>query len=682
MGEDATPQSPKATVVEQVQVPKPRAGAKQSSPSQKPDTIKVPNTERRSAKDIIPPDDDPQSELNVLRREVRKLQAEVRDAAMQVAAQQDEILSLRESLSAAETEAEDALLRESNLRVQLQSQRLHRERIEGTMAAAEALVSSLRDMITEKSFTPGPSFDEVPQGPSPSAENDLDMILSRISDGDDLKQPPDLSQNQSTGPQAQEPEIDLKVISIDMSDMHPLSEATNEIGDTVRATSSESPVGGQLTATRPTSLQEAPRNVPGSSPQAFLPTPSHRQQRRSMPVVPSDSISVAAATHTTSNLLLSAFGQTSNVTGQSPAIHSSGVEGEDRLPPEVALLAKGDDIGPPVLTPQSLPSTECTRACSTHSGEIYALESSLDGNWIASGGDDRVVNIYNSSGVTCASIAESPRSITALAFNYSAEQSNAEFTLIYAGSSDGSIRSLKKHPRRRGKWTSGAVLSVHTQAVRRMIFASSLNQILSCSTDRTIRVSDIENAKRPFAASASSAVFDIDLFDSRSGLIASGHKDGCIRLWSLKDQNTCIGGSKLHTKGITSVGCLADGHGVVSLGRDNVIRLCDTRMYTVGAVREMDGVIETVSDWHRLSVNGQHVSCGMGRQGDVGFWNVESGKLVRRIKSQAPTSDTDVIDMVARKLRNPGAVVVPHWTSLGEFVCAHRMRQVSFWSAL
>ncbi|KAI0565865.1 Autophagy-related protein 16-1 [Gracilaria domingensis] len=681
MGEDGTSQSPKRPVAEPTPVSKPQATAKQSSSSQKSNTTKTSSARPPSAsRRTIPPEDDPRSELNVLRREVRKLQAEVRDAAMQVAAQQDEIVSLREALSAAEAEAEDALSRESNLRVQLQAQRLHRQRIEGTMAAAEALVASLRDMITEQTFTQGPSFDDAPKGPASSSENDLDLILSRISDGADLKQTSDVSQLQSNVLSAENSGVDPEVISIDMNDLQPLSQTANEIGDTAPTTSSGIPLIATSLTNRPASFQEAPTNTEMNSQPSLVPTPGRHPQRHSMPVVPTDSVSPTPS-HATSNLLLSAFGQATNAPRQASTIRSSGVHAADNLPPEVAPLAKGEDAMFRVHSPQSLPNTGCSRACSAHSGEIYAIASTLDGNWIASGGDDRVVNIYNSLGTSCASISESPRSITALQFHHSVEQNNAEFNVIFSGSSDGSIRSLKKHPRRRGKWTLGAVFPVHTQAVRRMIFTNSSSQVLSCSSDRTIKVSDIENAKRPFAATATSAVLDIDMFESRNGLVVSGHKDGCVRMWSLKDQSTCIGGSKLHTKGIVSVACLADGHGVVSLGRDNIIRLSDTRMNTVGAVREMDGMIDTVSDWHRLSVSGQHVSCGMGRQGDVGFWNADSGKLMRRITSQASASDADVIDMVTRKLRNPGSVVVPHWTPAGQFVCAHRMRQVSFWGA-
>ncbi|PXF42554.1 Protein tipD [Gracilariopsis chorda] len=678
MGEEVTTkaQSTRVSVVEPSPVSKPRNISIQPSSSQ---TVASKSRKPRrpsSAKNTVPPEEDPQSELNLLRREVRQLQAAVRDAAMQVAAQQDEIISLRDALSAAEAEAEEAISRETSMRAQLQAQRLHRQRIEGTMAAAETLVASLRDMISEQSSVQDPAtLGDIPEAPAPSTQDDLDLLLSRISDGNNL-QPSGLSQSQTTEPDEMAPLLDL-------NNTTPLSESDDDVtGDTTSPRSSANQVGRASDTARPASLQEVQTSSPRPG-QPLLTEPSTLLQRRSMPVVPSDSVSGVPPPVVTSNLLFSAFGQPVNTTtGDAPIIHGSNMQDATSLPSEIASLAKGEDmvLRSAVPATPSLPTTVPSSAISAHSGEVYALASNVDGSWIASGGDDKTVHVYNSNGTLCGSISESSRSITALAFHPSIDQPNSDFSIIYAGSSDGSVRSLRKHPRRKGKWTLGSVLPVHTQAVRRMIFIGTSKSVLTCSTDRTIKLSEIENAKRPFAVTATSAVLDIGAFGTPgNGLIASGHKDGCVRLWSLKDDDACIGGSKLHTKGISSIACLDDGHSVVSLGRDNMIRVSDTRMTGVSAVREMDCLVETVSDWHRLAGNGRHVACGTGTQGDVGFWNVDSGKLVRRVKSHSPGLDTDVLGMVARKLRNPGSVVVPHWTSMGQFVCAHRMRQVSFW---
>lgn len=686
MGEEVTAkaQSTRVSVVEPPPVSKPPSIPRQPSSSQ---TVASKSRKPRrpsSAKNTVPPQEDPHSELNLLRREVRQLQAAVRDAAMQVAAQQDEIVSLRDALSAAEAEAEDAIARETAMRAQLQAQRLHRQRIEGTMAAAEALVASLRDMISEQSPIQVPTpLGEIPEGPAPSTQDDLDLLLSRISDGNDLN-PSGLSQSQQmTRSQDTEPDPMAPLLGFNNATL--LSESgDDETGDTSSPRSSANPVSSRESdTTRPASYQEL-QTVSQRTDQPLFTEPSGLLQHRSMPVVPSDSASGAPPPLVTSNLLFSAFGKpVTTVSGDAPIIHGSIMPDSNSLPSEVASLAKGEDImlrSAVPVTP-TLPTTVPSSATSAHSGEVYTLASNVDGSWIASGGDDKTIHVYNSNGTLSGSISESSRAITALAFHPSIDQPNSEFSVIYAGSSDGSVRSLRKHPRRKGKWTLSSVLPVHTQAVRRMIFFGASKSVLTCSTDRTIKLSEIENAKRQFAVTATSAVLDIGTFETGNGLVVSGHKDGCVRLWSLKDDDACIGGSKLHTKGISSIACLDDGHSVVSLGRDNMIRLSDARMTGVSAVREMDCLVETVSDWHRLAGYGRHVACGVGMQGEVGFWNVDSGKLVRRVKSHSPGLDTDVLDMVARKLRNPGSVVVPHWTSMGQFVCAHRMRQVSFWGS-
>lgn len=633
---------------------------------------------------VVPLDDDPQSELNVLRRELRRLQASVRDAGLQIASHQDEIIELRKSLTAAEVEVEEGLVRESNLRMQLELQSLKRQQVESTMAAAEALVSSLREMITESERNEADSSgivdSQLPE-PYPRSQFDLrketgkiggsklDQVLKSIADESTRQLQPaeDLSDDLSAT-LTNECEVQVAQIAFDNLEQKQ-SESTGNTEPVPKRSSDES----KQTASHTGDDLSRPRSYP------LVSSAAHRQP------VPRATPSVAPQTNTrqTSNLLLSAFRSgPAAIDHQAQAIHSSSIQSGVPLPTEVAAVAKSEGVPSHVM----LPSNIALALNDAHSGEVFALASSSDCEWTVSGGDDKIVKVYDRSGTPYAAITENTRAVTALGIQPEPSPQNSDGVVIYCGGSDGAVRAFRRNARRKTRWSLEAVLPVHSQAVRRILvtdkqgMSGSSNLILTCSTDRTIRLCDVEHSRKPFSVTSPSAVLDVASFGTRAGgLIVSGHKDGALRLWSSRDGNAMVGGAKVHTKGVTSVSCLDDGQSLVSLGRDNVIRLSDIRM-NIAIVREMEGMVHTVSDWHRAAAYGRHVACGSGKQGNLGIWNVDTGKLVRRVSSQVLDPDADVLDMVARKLRNPGCVVMPLWTANGQFICAHRTRQVSFWN--
>lgn len=645
--------------------------------------------EHKSKRPQVAAEEDPSSELNILRREVRQLQAAVRDAALQIASQQDELISLRQALATAETEVDEGISREGHLRMQLELQKLKKERVESIMSAAEGLVVALRDMALESPETgptrpePLDSVDSEYVGRYDGAHlrqnsHDLDVVLSRISDNVDS--PSSRSDALPTPAMAIPVDPASESPTFSSSPLKDLGEHES-IGDTTPPTDQPRGVSRECH----TGELDIDRSVKSSKE---VPISALRlAQRHSMPQIPSRVAPQGSVTRPASTLLRSAFGKGSATNAnQASAIRSSNAQAGEPLPSVVESLANHDDL---IRRPgaSSLPGRIHSAVSDSHSGEVYCVTSSVDGAWVASGGDDKLVKVYSGSGAPSATISETSRAVTALAFHPDLGPQGSEGHMIYAGSADGTVRCFRRHARRRTKWTLGSVFPIHTHAVRKVLFtdshglSASSNLILTCSTDRTIKLSDIENGRRPFAATAPSATFDVDCFGSNgSGVIVSGHKDGGIRLWSAKDQTASVGGAKVHSKGVISVNCLGDGYSVVSLGRDNAIRLCDIRM-ALKAVRVMDGDLETVSDWHRASVNGRIIACGMGRSGHLGMWDVDSGKLVRRASSHFSDSHADVLDMVARKIRNPGSVVVPHWTVSGQLVCAHRTRQISFWQS-
>jgi WD40 repeat protein len=240
-----------------------------------------------------------------------------------------------------------------------------------------------------------------------------------------------------------------------------------------------------------------------------------------------------------------------------------------------------------------------------------------------------------------------------------------------------------------------SVLPIHTGPVRQVMFdqssCGSALRLFSVSQDRSIKLTDlVAGVKRPFVVNSPSAVLDMDV--QRSGIVVSGHKDGGLRLWSCRESSSAVAeSSKAHARAITSVSCLDDGFGVVTLGRDDVLSLNDTRKLCE-TVREMDGGARTVSDWHKAKLAGRHVACGLGPSGTVAVWNVDSGKIVRKLAPPSASHPNSIVEtsssggagvlglFATQRTTDPGCGVVPVWMSKGGLVVAHKRNYISFWT--
>lgn len=80
-----------------------------------------------------------------------------------------------------------------------------------------------------------------------------------------------------------------------------------------------------------------------------------------------------------------------------------------------------------------------------------------------------------------------------------------------------------------------------------------------------------------FSASSAYSV-DISITDST---IASGHSDGGLRLWSIRDHKMIKEIKNLHDDVITSVNYSQDGNQILTNSRDNVLKLIDIKTFEV-----------------------------------------------------------------------------------------------------
>lgn len=515
-------------------------------------------------------------ELNDLRREVRRLQSDVRTAQLASATQQEELIDLRAELAASNA-------RGAELEERLGSER---ERVRGTLRAAEVLVESLRGL---GGLGVGGLQDGIPRL---RLDERTGEILSGSGSGSDG------------------------------------SDCGSEGGDSA---------GGAM---------GSPRREAVASPQ-MSPRVSQETATRML----------RTAAESVSGGL---FGSAVGASGEAPIIDVS------------ELLSPGNGREGVTFGKRLQKMTLAYTVPDAHEGDIYAVGASADGALVASGGDDRVLKVFDvglRKGV--ARLTESCKAVTAVAFDGGGD-------VLVSGSFEGMVRVYRRSGK--GKWALGSVLPAHTGVVRRLLsVGGSAGRFVTASLDRTVCMTDIGAGKKVFAGHAPSAAMDVGIMPGGGECLVSGHKDGSLRMWSTftndRDGGAVDSAAKVHRGAITSVSCLEDGFGVVSLGRDGLVKLSDVRSLAE-PVREMDGSLKVVSDWHRAALSGRVVAFGLAA-GPVCHFQIDSGKVFREKLVASSVKGPDGLHDLLQS-RNPGTVLLPYWTP-NYLVAAHRSGQLSFW---
>ena len=78
--------------------------------------------------------------------------------------------------------------------------------------------------------------------------------------------------------------------------------------------------------------------------------------------------------------------------------------------------------------------------------------------------------------------------------------------------------------------------------------------------------------------SSTSAIYSLDVSLSES-VTASGHRDGALRFWGIRDKKMIREIKNLHDGLITSVAYLPEGGQIITNSRDNTLKLIDLRTY-------------------------------------------------------------------------------------------------------
>jgi WD40 repeat protein/serine/threonine protein kinase len=265
-----------------------------------------------------------------------------------------------------------------------------------------------------------------------------------------------------------------------------------------------------------------------------------------------------------------------------------------------------------------------------HNGRVNTLAASADGRWLASGGEDGVIMLWDMT--TFIPLAELTTEQMSPVYSLAFAPDGA---MLAAGHLDGTIIQWDLHGLTTG--TAGPIpqqtLGGHQGAVRTLAYSPDGRLLASGGVDKQVMLWDAAAAARLGEPLTGHADFVHTVAFSPDGrLLASGSKDDSILLWdvaSLLNSNISQPADPLpligHTDWVNSVAFSPNSRLLASAGSDGLILLWDT---TTGQLAGEP--LSGHSGWVRaiaFSPDGQTLVSGSSDE-TIRLWDVSSGQPV------------------------------------------------------
>ena len=291
---------------------------------------------------------------------------------------------------------------------------------------------------------------------------------------------------------------------------------------------------------------------------------------------------------------------------------------------------------------ESQPSTKqiskVNLTLSGHTAPVRAIAMSRDGQTLASGGDDKTIEVWNlKTGENIRTLNGHTEKVTSLAITPDGK--------TLASSSDDN--TIKLWNLQNGQLEN--TLTGHSAAVTSIVITPTGQTLASASRDKTVKLWNLQNSqlRRTLKAEAISLVINPD-----GKTLVSGSEDGSIKLWNL------LTGKRLRTlipplpksppfpgqraSGVLSLAISPNGQTLVNGSYDDShlsLQETDGKNIKVWNLKTRKlihnfslgiGSVDTVA----ISTDGQTFATGgLGRE--IRLWNLKTGKLIRTFSGHA-----------------------------------------------
>ena len=198
------------------------------------------------------------------------------------------------------------------------------------------------------------------------------------------------------------------------------------------------------------------------------------------------------------------------------------------------------------------------------------------GNVLATGGDDYFLRLWDVS-----SGSHDNRAFKPFLCPISAVGWNPQGYMLAVAGTDQQIGLVRTRP------SFGLVkkFSGHSECITALHFNRAGKHVFSGSSDRTVRVWDVQTGEMVKQIPTMSTVTCMDV-NSMDTSFASGHKTGDIRIYSMSSLEKTAHIQNAHSSQITSINFTNDRSQIVTTSTDGVIKIFDMR--TQKAIDEID----------------------------------------------------------------------------------------------
>jgi tetratricopeptide (TPR) repeat protein/tRNA A-37 threonylcarbamoyl transferase component Bud32 len=284
---------------------------------------------------------------------------------------------------------------------------------------------------------------------------------------------------------------------------------------------------------------------------------------------------------------------------------------------------------------RELASGRPLRTIQGHTDSVLAVAFSPDGAFLASGGDDRTICLWDVASGELLQILGGHKgpvysvALTRFEGRASAETESTGGVLLASASKDRTVRLWLLGLSSAGGVTSGEILHVlegHESFVRSVAFSPDGMLLASAGGDGTVRLWDPLKGKMLRTLKGhKDSVYSV-AFSPDAKLLASGGDDRTVRLWDVvtgKESHVLKG----HTDAVYSVAFAPDGTLLASGSKDKTIRLWGAA--SGEALRTLEGHADLVFSV-AFNPDGTLLASGSW-DGAIRLWEVASSKTLRTL---------------------------------------------------